>query len=508
MTESNNKTRREDVESVVWSACDIFRGVMDSSIYKDYILTMLFLKYISDTWTANYKEAEELFEGKDAEIESFMKKDRFVLSARSTFQDLYENREHANIGKFINDALQNIEVENKTNLDKVFRNLDFNNEANLGEGRDKIRRLKELLETFNKLDLSPSKVTGDIIGEAYIYLIERFASDAGKKAGEFYTPKEVSELVARLCDPKPGAEICDPACGSGGLLLEAAKFVKAKAKGKGDVFSLAGMEVNGATWALCKMNMFLHDIDSATIEKCNTLTNPALKKGDDFQKFDNIVANPPFSLKNWGAELVEGDPRFHFGMPPPSKGDFAFISHMVYVAKERSGRVAVVVPHGVLFRGGAEGRIRERFIEENLLDAVIGLPENLFLTTSIPVAILIFDRSREVGGENENRKGVVFIEASNDYEVMSNHNKLNEEHRDRIVTAYTDRKNIEKYAHIASPEEIRENEFNLNIVRYVDTSEEEEEIDVNKVEEEILQLEKELVGVREEMKLLLKKVKQ
>ena len=399
---------------------------------------------------------------------------RFVLPQGQGFYDLYEQRSATNIGERINIALEGIEAKNKKKLDGVFRNIDFNSETNFGRTKDRNRLLKLLLEDFNKpeLDLSPSRISEDVIGNTYIYLIERFASDAGKKAGEFYTPQKVSELVARLCAPKPGARICDPACGSAGLLIEAMRVVGEKN------YSLYGMEVNGSTWALARMNMFLHSADSARIEWCNTLTSPTLIEKDSLMKFDNVVANPPFSLDKWGAADAEADTfnRFWRGVPPKSKGDYAFISHMVEAAKSKKGRITVVAPHGVLFRGGAEGRIRQHFIEENLLDAVIGLPGNLFPTTSIPVAILIFDRSREKGGSNHKRKDVLFIDASKEYQAGKNQNTLLKEHIKKILAAYKKRKDADKYAHLASFEEISANDFNLNIPRYVDTFEEEEEI--------------------------------
>ena len=472
--------------------------------YKDYILVMLFLKYISDVWQDHYEGYQEQYKGDDKRIRRKLDLERFVLPAGASFYDLYANRNEGNIGELINIALDAIETQNKSKLDGVFRNIDFNSEANLGSTRDRNRRLKLLLEDFNKpkLNMRPSRISGDVIGNSYIYLIERFATDAGKKAGEFYTPHKVSELVARLCQPKAGARICDPACGSGGLLIEAAKAV-----GDRD-HALFGMEANGSTWALCRMNMFLHNADSARIEWCNTLTSPALIENDKLMKFDAVVANPPFSLAKWGAEEVEQDAwnRFWRGVPPKSKGDYAFISHMIEAAVEKRGRVSVVVPHGVLFRGAAEGRIRQKLIEENLLDAVIGLPGNLFPTTSIPVAVLVFDRSREKGGVNEKRKDVLFIDANRGYQPGKKQNALLDEHLEKILKAYKARKTVDKYAHPASLKEIAENDYNLNIPRYVDTFEEEPEIDIEAVQKEIDTLESELVGVRAKMASLLKEV--
>ena len=361
--------KQEDINNAAWAACDTFRGVLDPAGYKDYILVTLFLKYISDIYKDKKEQYEKQFSNDKGRIERKLKRERFILPENSSFYDLYNKRNETNIGELINIALEAIEDANKSKLEEVFRNIDFNSEANLGKTRDRNRRLKNLLEDFNKpqLDMSPSRISEDLIGNTYIYLIERFASSAGKKAGEFYTPHKVSKLLAKLCNPQKGSRICDPTCGSGGLLIEAAKTVGSKD------YSLYGMEVNGSTWALCRMNMFLHDADSSRIEWCNTLTDPNLIENNKLMKFDNIVANPPFSLDKWGVEEAEHDPynRFWRGTPPKSKGDYAFISHMIEAAKEE-GRVAIVLPHGVLFRGASEGRIRKQIIEDNLLDAVIG----------------------------------------------------------------------------------------------------------------------------------------
>jgi len=519
-----SKIDQKDINNAAWAACDTFRGVVDPAQYKDYILVMLFLKYISDVWQDHYEEYQKLHGDDDVRIRRKLSRERFVLPVvkltekdeeigvetvldefPATYYSLYERRAAANIGELINIVLDHIETSNKSKLEGVFRNIDFNSEANLGKTKDRNRRLKQLLEDFHKpqLNMRPSRVDDDVIGNTYIYLIERFASDSGKKAGEFFTPPKVSELVARLAAPRPGDRICDPACGSGGLLIQAAREVARNAddaQGKRN-FALFGQESNGSTWALCRMNMFLHSFDSARIEWCDTLNSPLLVEKDRLMKFNCVVANPPFSLDKWGAENAEKDPynRFWRGVPPRSKGDWAFISHMVEVALEKEGRVAVVVPHGVLFRGAAEGRIRRKMIEENLLDAVIGLPGNLFPTTNIPVAILVFDRSREKGGAREKCKNVLFIDASREFVSGKNQNTLSDAHIDRIIATYTARVEEDKYAHVADFAEIKENDFNLNIPRYVDTFEEEEEIDIDAVQAEIDALEKELVAVRAKM---------
>lgn len=494
---------QQRINQAVWAACDTFRGVVDATQYKDYILVMLFLKYVSDVWKDHREQYEQQL-GDPQKVDRLMQNERFPLPEHATFDSLYKRRNADNIGELINEALEAIEEENRAKLDGVFRNIDFNSEANLGQTKERNRRLRHLLEDFHKpeLDLRPSRVEGDIIGETYIYLISRFASDAGKKAGEFYTPRSVSTLLAKLAAPKPGDRIFDPACGSGSLLIEAGREVG------GRNYKLFGQEVNGSTWALARMNMFLHDNDSATIEWGNTLTAPTLVEGAGLQQFDVVVANPPFSLDKWGADEAESDQfkRFWRGIPPKSKGDYAFITHMVEVAKRGAGRVAVIVPHGVLFRGAAEGRIRAALIEENLLDAVIGLPSGLFSTTGIPVAILIFDRSRERGGVNEQRTDVLFIDASREFTAAKAQNVLEPDHIERTVETYRNRATADRYSHLASREEIAENDYNLNIPRYVDTFEPEPEIDIAEVQREIDAIDAELAEVRGRMAGYLKEL--
>lgn len=488
---------QQQINQTAWAACDTFRGVVDAGQYKDYILVMLFLKYISDLWNDHLVNYRKQYGEDEARIRRRLERERFILPEGASFYDLHGQRNEANIGELINVALERIEDANRAKLEGVFRNIDFNSESNLGRPKDRNRRLKNMLEDFAKpaMDLSPSRVNEDIIGECYIYLISRFASDAGKKAGEFYTPSAVSGLLAKLAAPKPGDTICDPACGSGSLLIQASQEVGS------ENFALYGQEVNGATWALARMNMFLHARDAARIEWCDTLNSPALVEGDHLQKFDVVVANPPFSLDKWGAEDAASDQfkRYWRGVPPKSKGDYAFITHMIEIAKRQTGRVAVIVPHGVLFRAGGEGRIRQALIEENLLDAVVGLPANLFTTTGIPVAILIFDRSREEGGANENRRDVLFIDASREFTPGKTMNILDDAHVAKILRTFADRAEVAKYSHNASPEEIAENGFNLNIPRYVDTFEPEDEIDVAAVQKDIVRIEAELAEVRTKM---------
>ena len=413
---------------------------------------------------------------------------------------MYRKRDESNIGDIINIALRQIEDANKGKLENVFRNIDFNSEAALGQTKERNRRLKNLLEDFAdpRLDLRPSRMSGrDVIGDVYEFLIGQFAAGAGKKAGEFYTPPEVSTLLAKLVSPKPGDRICDPACGSGSLLIKVGQEVGTQN------FALLGQESNGSTWSLCRMNMFLHGMDSARVEWCDTINNSRLIENDELMRFNIVVANPPFSLEKWGHEEAAHDRfnRFWRGIPPKSRGDYAFISHMVEIALEGEGRVGVIVPHGVLFRGGAEGLIRQNFIEQNILEAVIGLPAQLFYGTGIPAAILIFNKGRKPWKEakTERDRHVLFIDASREYEDGKKQNRLRVTDINKIVTAYRDFAETEKYSHRATLEELQEAEFNLNIPRYVDTFEEEEEIDIPAVQREIETLEAELTKTRKEL---------
>ena len=501
-----NKITQKEINQIVWKACDTFRGVLNSNQYKDYVLTMLFVKYVSDVWKDKKNFYATKYNGDTARIERALANERFKLPENATFEFLFENRNEPNLGELINTSLERIEDANRSKLDRVFRSIDFNSENNLGQTKDRNRRLKNLLVDFAAMDLQPSHLEGnDIIGDAYEYLISMFAGEEGKKSGEFYTPSEVSTLLAKLLDPQPGDRICDPACGSASLLIKMAKEVGS------NNFALYGQEVNGSTWALARMNMFLHEIDDATIEWGDTLNNPRLLEGDNLMKFNIVTANPPFSLDKWGAETAIADThnRYHRGVPPKSKGDYAFISHMIETTYEGTGRVGVIMPHGALFRGSSEGKIRQQLIQENLLEAVIGLPANLFFGTGIPASILLFNKAKG------NNTDVLFIDGSKGYEAGKNQNKLRDNEKvsdiNKIVETYVNFKNTtplnsengivveDKYAFRATIKDLQDNDYNLNIPRYVDTFEEEEAIDVTATQETIVSLKNELVAVEEKM---------
>lgn len=496
------KYSQTELNNILWDAADSSRTSVDAGIYKDYALTMLFFKYISDKSKKQHAEYAERYGADEDRIASKMKQDRFYLPPNTDFDYIYAKKEEDNIGEELNKVLHRIEETNKAKLDGVF-SVDFNSESILGKQAQRNKMLRHLIDDFYKIDLSDADE--DIIGNSYMYLIERFGADAGKKAGEFFTVKSVAKLVAMLAQPKPGDRIADPAMGSGGLLLLAGEEVEKQGSNN---YALYGQESTGSTFQLARMNMFLHGKDSAYLEWGDTLNNPQLVENDKLMKFDVCVANPPFSLKKWGAENADSDKynRFWRGVPPKDKGDYAFITHMVETAKPKSGRVSVIVPHGVLFRSGAEGKIREALLRENIVDAVIGLPAGLFQTTGIPVAILILDRSREEGGKNADKKDVLFIEASKEFKAGKAQNTLNHDNIDKIYNTYVDRKDVDKFAHVASIDEIAENDYNLNITRYVDTFIEEAEIDITANLAELEKLNPELQKLEAQMNDYLKQL--
>jgi type I restriction enzyme M protein len=490
------------INAAVWAACDTFRGTVDPSIYKDFVLTMLFLKYVSDVWQDHYSVYKKQYGDHPELIEEMLKNERFVLPADASFYALHAQRHSAGNGERIDKALHAIEEANITKLRDVFQDISFNSNK-LGDEQQKNDILRHLLEDFAKpaLDLRPSRVRHlDVIGNAYEFLIKNFASTSGKKAGEFYTPPEISTLMARLMAPQEGDEICDPTCGSGSLLMKCGRLIRDNTGSR--KYALYGQEAIGSTWALAKMNMFLHGEDNHRIEWGDTIRNPKLLGGDaSLKHFDIVVANPPFSLEKWGFEGADADKfsRFRRGLPPRTKGDYAFILHMIETMKPGTGRMAVVVPNGVLFRGAAEGRIRQKLIEENLLDVVIGLPEKLFYGTGIPAAVLVFRKKKD-------DEKVLFIDASREYEAGKNQNALREADLQRIVDTVRARHDVHKYAYLATRAEIAENDFNLNIPRYVDTFEKEVEIDLMVVRKEREQLKAELISLEAQMTVYLKEL--
>lgn len=509
-----DKINQDAVNKALWGACDTFRGTISADTYKDFILTMLFLKYISDVWQDHYNNYQKKHGDEPKLIDEMMKNERFVIpeipfkgeTFRANFDNLWQRRHQPGNGERIDQCLQAIEEANGTKLrdgaKTVFQDISFNTDK-LGEEKQKNTILRHLLEDFAKpeLDLSPTRVgTVDVIGNAYEYLIKNFAASGGQKAGEFYTPPEVSDLIAELLDPQVGDTICDPACGSASLLMKCGRKIREKFNSKS--YALYGQEAIGSTWSLAKMNMFLHGEDNHKIEWGDTIRNPKLlDKKSNLMLFDIVTANPPFSLDKWGHDEIASEPfgRFRRGIPPKTKGDYAFILHMIETLKPKTGRMGVVVPHGVLFRGSTEGKIREQLIKENLLDTVIGLPEKLFYGTGIPAAILIFKKQKT-------DKKVLFIDASREFKAGKNQNLLTQENINKIIETYRARKTTDKYSYLATLEEIAENDYNLNIPRYVDTFEAEEEIDLMAVRKERQVLKAKLAELEVEMAKYLKEL--
>ena len=499
---SKSSLEQSVINRAVWEACDIFRGTVDPAVYKDYVLTMLFLKYISDVWQDHYDGYKKQYGDHPELIAEMLKNERFVLPPQANFYALHAKRHEPGNGERIDKTLHAIEETNIQKLRDVFQDIIFNNNK-LGEEAQKNDLLRHLLEDFAKpeLNLRPSRVgTLDIIGNAYEFLIKNFASTSGKKAGEFYTPPEVSQLIALLVDPQEGDDICDPTCGSASLLMKCGQLIRKRNNSR--KYALYGQEAIGSTWALAKMNMFLHGEDNHRIEWGDTIRNPKLLGSDALLKhFDIVVANPPFSLEKWGHDGAANDKfmRFRRGVPPKTKGDYAFILHMIETMKPGTGRMAVVVPHGVLFRGAAEGAIRKQLIDENLLDVIIGLPEKLFYGTGIAAAVLVFRKKKE-------DDKVLFIDASRDYQDGKNQNILRDTDLERILATCRKRESVDKYAYLATPAEIAENDYNLNIPRYVDIFEEEEEIDLMALRAEREKLKAELATLEVQMESYLKEL--
>ncbi|SFQ61939.1 type I restriction enzyme M protein [Psychrobacillus psychrotolerans] len=470
----------QELESHLWKSADILRGSVDSSDYKSYIFGLLFLKRLSDVFE---EHRHEILKEHGDEIGQILATDQdqyqFFVPEAARWEAI---RKHAeNIGSAINVAFESLENENVT-LEGVLTPIDFNRKEVLTDSV-----LQRLLQHFALLDLSNANLSEpDMLGRAYEYLIKMFADDAGKKGGEFYTPTKVVELIVKLIKPQEGMRVYDPTCGSGGMLIQSVDYVKSQG-GKPQSLSLFGQEKNLGTWSIAKMNLLLHNLPDHRIEKGDTIRQPKLVEDGEIMLFDRVIANPPFSLKEWGREEAEHDPygRFQFGIPPKNAGDYAFVQHMIASLKA-DGVAGVVMPHGILFRGGAEGKIRQGLLESDFIEAVVGLPSNLFYGTGIPACILVFNRNKEL-----KRKGnVLFIAAETEFQEGKNQNTLRDEDVIKIVSALSAYVEIEKYARVVSIEEIRNNDYNLSITRYIDKSEEEKQVDLQVVIQDISNIEK------------------
>lgn len=483
----------QQLESHLWESANILRGSIDSSDYKNYIFGLLFIKRLNDVFVETARKIEEE-EGDDYGWHDRDEHQFFVpeIARWNKIQTITQD-----IGDAINKAFEALEEENES-LQGVLATIDFNDKEKLPDSL-----LLTLIQHFSKIDLSNSNLSEpDILGRAYEYLIKQFADDAGKKGGEFYTPSKVVELIVNLLKIEEGMRVCDPTVGSGGLLIQSVDYIKAQGGNERNI-TLHGQERNLNTWAICKMNLLLHGLSDHRIEKGDTIRDPKLLEQGELILYDRVVANPPFSLSNWGREEAEADSlgRFRYGIPPKDKGDLAFIQHMI-ATLNHEGKAGVVMPHGVLFRGGAEGAIRKGILEDNLLEAVIGLPSNLFYGTGIPACILVLNRNK-----TEDRQAkVFFLHGAEDFQPGKNQNTLRDEDIQKIVSAYDAWEDQEKYCRVVSLDEIRENDYNLNIARYIDTAEEEEQIDVAEALVELRKLEEERKEVESTMYAYLKEL--
>ncbi|SDL13310.1 type I restriction-modification system subunit M [Tessaracoccus oleiagri] len=453
---------QQRLESVLWGAANALRGPVDPGDFKAYVFPVLFFKWISDTWDYWHQIAvDEWGDDLTDEIEADDYQP-FIIPPGWHWDDVHQTVNHT--GVKLNDALQRIESANP-GLAGVFGDVKWANTDRLPE-----TALVALLDAFHGVQLDPDHVEGDMLGAAYEYLLREFAEASGKKAGEFFTPRHVVHLLVKILAPKPGETIVDPACGSGGMLVETINAVKA-AGGDHRTLRLHGQEINLTTTAIAKMNLYLHGLEDFTIRRGDTFREPKFVTKGKLDQFDLVIANPPFSLQNWGADTWANDPynRAFCGVPPAKNGDFAWIQHMISSVKETTGRVGVVMPHGVLFRGGKEGAIRECLLRKDYLEAVIGLPNNLFYSTSIPVALLIFRKTKPA----ERQGKVLFIDASSRYRAGKNQNLMSDEDIDIIHSAYERGEDLDGegglHLRLVDLAEIEGNGFDLNIGRYIQT---------------------------------------
>jgi type I restriction enzyme M protein len=490
----SSKILLTQLESHLWEAANILRGPVDAADFKTYIFPLLFFKRISDVFSEETRIALEE-SGGDLEYARFPENHRFQIPEDCHWSDVREKT--IDVGFSLQRAMREIEKANPSTLYGIFGDAQWTNKDRLSDAL-----LRDLIEHFSQLSLRNSDVASDILGQAYEYLIKKFADATNKKAGEFYTPRSIIRLMIDILDPKPGDTIYDPACGTGGMLLGAVQHVHESDNNIRMLWGkLYGQEKNLTTSSIARINLFLHGIEDFKIVRGDTLRQPAFFHGDDLATFDCVIANPPFSLQQWGREIWEKDPfgRNFAGLPSNNNGDFAWLQHMIKSIDPRNGRMAVVLPHGALFRAGMEGKMRRKILEMDVLEAVIGLGPNLFYGTGLAAAILIFRINKPVERKNQ----VLIIDASEQYQKGRAQNTFEEEHRAKVYQWYSDFKKVEGATNVVSLSDIEDNDWNLNIPRYVEPVIEEESITVEEALADLKAAMEEAFNAEDRLKALL-----
>lgn len=457
------------LESHLWEAANILRGPVDAADFKTYIFPLLFYKRISDVFREELSEALTVSDG-DADYARYPELHRFQIPEGAAWQDVRDRPK--NIGQALQKAFREIEKANEKTLYGVFGDAQWANKERLSD-----ELLRDLLDHYSQMQLGNKDIDSDILGQAYEYLIKKFADQSNKKAGEFYTPRSIVRLMVDILDPEEGETVYDPACGTGGMLLEAVNHVR---RNGGDIKTLFGrlhgQEKNLTTSGIARVNLFLHGIEDFKVVREDTLRHPAFFEGDRLAAFDCVIANPPFSLKKWGEEVWENDPygRCFAGMPPAKSGDYAWVQHMVKSMAPRTGRMAVVLPHGALFRMAAEGKIRRKLLEMDILEAVIGLGPNLFYGAGLAACVLVFRMHKKPARRNR----ILIIDASKQLKRGRNQNMLEPQHIEHIYTLYRDYRDVPGETKVVTLDEVAANDYNLNIPLYVEPVDEEDTLTV------------------------------
>lgn len=491
--EPNQKLSLNDLKAFLWKSADILRGKIDSGDYKKYIFGLLFYKRISDLWDEEYQKVLEQFH--DEELARADYNHRFQVPKDCRWEEIRTTS--TEIGQKLNKIFDKLTIANSPKLDRVFDDVDFSNVHKFPN-----ETIQRLINHFSRYNFGNTYINSDVLGDAYEYLIKQFASDAGKKGGEFYTPREIERVIISILKPAPKDHVYDPTAGSGGFLLEAYHYVREHyGEDQARRLKLSGQEINIGTFAIAKINMFLHGLDSADIRRGDTLADPLfLTPAGTLSTFSHVVANFPYSIKEWEWDIFCHDKHGRTGgydLPPKKNADYAFILHIIKSLNE-NGKAGIVVPHGVLFKTDSSGSIREQLVKNDLIEAIIAMPSKLFFGVGIPVALLIINKNKPT----EFKDKILFIDAEKDYQEGKNQNLLRNQDINKIVNAFVNHKSVEKYAHLADSKEIEENNYVLNVSRYVDGHAEEEIIDTSKVWEDLKLLKQQ----REEAELKLEQV--